>query len=161
MIKFQKTPAIMMNHTRSVASLASSLVPVGPMILFGSIAALDTLYLAKQAVWAADLSFGLLPIACILALGLILYNWLVSAGRERTALFNANARTSARFAHLWHSPLAEVITLMFAFSWWFRRDTPDAPSGIAFLFTLIGLCLMIWLGTRQGIRGVMGVADSR
>ncbi len=86
MIKFQKTPAIMMSHPRSVASLASSLVPVGPMILFGSIAALDTLYLAKQAVWAADLSFWLLPIACILALGLILYNWLMSAGRERGSL---------------------------------------------------------------------------
>ena len=125
------------------ANLVASTAHIGPIILFASITALDVAYVMTQASWTARLSFWLLPVACILALVVIFATWR-SAWQQ-----NLMPSSIVPLSAMWQSPLAEVITMVFALSWWFRREAPDTPNGIALMLAFIGLGIMVWAGTRR------------
>lgn len=125
------------------STLIANVASIGSLLLFGSSVAFDLSYWVTRAAWAAELSFWLLPIACLLALAVILSTWYQAWSRMA---FDVSAMP---FAGLWQSPMAEVTILIFALSWWFRRDTPTAPSSIALVLSIIGLGVMAWAVSRR------------
>jgi len=70
--------------------------------------------------------------------------------------------TRAKSIGLWHGLGNVVVVVLFAVSWWLRRDDPAAPSTGAFVFGLIGLGLALvtgWLGGELVDRLGVGVDD--
>ena len=70
------------------------------------------------------------------------------------------AGTRAKRIGLWHGIGNVIVMILFAISWWQRRDTPDhVPGTFAFVLALIGVALSLltgWLGAELIYR--LGVA---
>ena len=72
------------------------------------------------------------------------------------------ARTRAKAIGLWHAVGNVVVVLLFALSWWLRREAPATPSTAAFVVAIVGLGLSLvtaWLGGELVDRLGVGVDD--
>ncbi|HEY9514434.1 MAG TPA: DUF2231 domain-containing protein [Gemmatimonadaceae bacterium] len=70
--------------------------------------------------------------------------------------------TRAKAIGRWHAIGNVTIVVLFALSWWLRRDAPADPSTLAFVLALIGLGLALvtgWLGGELVDRLGVGVSD--
>ena len=57
--------------------------------------------------------------------------------------------TRAKSIGLWHGVGNVVVLVLFAASWFLRRDAPDAPGILPFVLALVGVALAVvtgWLG---------------
>ena len=65
---------------------------------------------------------------------------------------------------LWHGLSADIFTLLFALSWWFRMASPASPSGVALIFSFIGFLVVPmvgWLGGELVFKHLIGVEGTR
>ena len=72
------------------------------------------------------------------------------------------ARTRAKAIGLWHAVGNVVVVLLFALSWWLRREAPATPSTAAIVVAIVGLGLSLvtaWLGGELVDRLGVGVDD--
>src|SRR5690606_5973502 len=73
------------------------------------------------------------------------------------------SETRAKRVGLWHGLGNVVVLLLFAVSWWLRRDTPDhEPRTWSFILALAGIALSLltgWLGGELVYRLRVGVDD--
>ena len=68
--------------------------------------------------------------------------------------------TRAKSVGLWHGGGNLVVLVLFAVSWFLRRDAPNDPGGLAFVLSLIGVALAAvtgWLGGELVDRLAVGV----
>lgn len=72
------------------------------------------------------------------------------------------ARTRAKTVGAWHAITNVAVLLLFAVSWWLRRDDPANPALPAFLIALVGAGLALvggWLGGELVDRLGIGVDE--
>ena len=63
--------------------------------------------------------------------------------------FAIPAGTRAKAIGLWHGVGNVVVLVLFAASWFLRRDAPDEPGALPVVLSLVGLALAVvtgWLG---------------
>ncbi len=128
---------------------------VFPLGLLGSAVIFDVIYYITSSALAAAASYY--NIAAGIIGGLVaavfgLRDWLAIPGATR-----------AKSVGLWHGLGNVVVLLLFAVSWWLRRDTVDhAPSVMAFVLGLLGLGVSAvtgWLGGELVYRLRVSVDD--
>ena len=70
--------------------------------------------------------------------------------------------TRAKSVGLAHGAGNLVVVVLFVLSWFIRRDAPEAPGGLALLFSFVGAALALitaWLGGELVARLGVGVYD--
>jgi uncharacterized membrane protein len=71
--------------------------------------------------------------------------------------------TRAKRIGLWHAVGNDLVLILFAVSWWLRRDTPNhEPETIAFALSVVGVLIALftgWLGGELIERHGMSVHD--
>ena len=132
--------------------------PVHPIVVafpiaLNTVAVLaDVAYLITHDSTFAQMAFWLILLGVLAGLVAIVIGW-----RDWLAI---PGNTRAKTIGLWHGLSADVFTLLFALSWWFRMASPAAPSSIALIFSFIGLLVVPmvgWLGGELVFKHLIGV----
>ena len=132
--------------------------PVHPIVVafpiaLNTVAVLaDVAYLISKNDLFAQMAYWLIllgVIAGLVAIGIGWRDWLAIPSQTR-----------AKTIGLWHGISADVFTLLFALSWWFRMASPASPSGIALVLSFIGFLVVPmvgWLGGELVFKHLIGV----
>lgn len=127
---------------------------VFPLGLLGMAVIFDIIRLTSGATELASSSYHMIAAGVITGLLAALFgfiDWLAIPSGTR-----------AKRIGVWHAIGNVIIVVLFAISWWLRRDDPTAPSTLAFVLGLIGLLLALvtgWLGGELVDRLGVGVYD--
>jgi uncharacterized membrane protein len=76
--------------------------------------------------------------------------------------FAIPGRTRAKRVGAWHGVGNVVVLLLYALSWWLRRDDPRAPETMAYMLSFVGGGLALftgWLGGELVDRLAVGVDE--
>ncbi|HET7550766.1 MAG TPA: DUF2231 domain-containing protein [Gemmatimonadaceae bacterium] len=128
---------------------------VFPLGLLGMAVIFDIIRLTAGATGLATSSYHMIAAGVITGLLAALFgfiDWLAIPSGTR-----------AKRIGVWHAIGNVIIVVLFAISWWLRRDDPTAPSTLAFVLGLIGLLLALvtgWLGGELVDRLGVGVYDN-
>jgi uncharacterized membrane protein len=128
---------------------------VFPLGLLGMAVIFDIIRLIFGATGLATSSYHMIAAGVITGLLAALFgfiDWLAIPSGTR-----------AKKIGVWHAIGNVIIVVLFALSWWLRRDDPTTPSTLAFVLGLIGLLLALvtgWLGGELVDRLGVGVYDN-
>ena len=112
----------------------------------------DVAYLITKDSMFAQMAFWLILLGVVAGLVAIVIGW-----RDWLAI---PGNTRAKTIGLWHGFSADIFTLLFALSWWFRMPSPTAPSSVALIFSFIGFLVVPmvgWLGGELVFKHQIGV----
>jgi uncharacterized membrane protein len=132
--------------------------PVHPMLivfplgLLPTAVACDIIYLVRNNPNWAHISYWLIAagvLSGIVAAGFGFADWLA-----------LDSGTRAKRLGVWHLVVNDVMLVLFAISWWFRRSAPDHPNTTLIVLGIVALAFGLiggWLGGELVYRLSVGV----
>jgi uncharacterized membrane protein len=115
---------------------------------------LDLIYLVGRNTTMATIAYWMIAAGIIGALAAAPFGWI--------DWFAIPRGTRAKSVGLWHGAGNVVVLLLFAASWVFRHNQPEAPAALGFALSFLGAGLALvtgWLGGELVDRLSVGVND--
>ena len=121
--------------------------PVHPMLipfplgLLATSLAFDLIHLLTGSEQWAEVAYWMIVAGIIGGLAAVPPGWI--------DWFALPAGTRAKAIGLWHGVGNVVVLVLFAVSWFLRREAPHEPGALEFLLSLVGVALAVltgWLG---------------